>query len=69
MGDVAQQLLLAQQSRLHIFSLATFERMHDCAATGIAATGSIIASKIAMGHLLNTAHLLAHGAPAVEPGD
>jgi len=54
--DVAQQVLLAQQSGLHAFSLGTFERMHDRAESGIAATGSVIASKSDITNLLNTAH-------------
>jgi hypothetical protein len=41
--------------------------MHERAESGVAATGSIIASKIDMPNLLSTTHLLAQGVPAVEP--
>jgi hypothetical protein len=44
-GDVAQQVLLAQQSGLQAFSLGAFERMHVRAESGIAAMGNAIASK------------------------
>ena len=43
-GEVAQQGLLAQQLGLHAFWLAAIETAHDRAETGIAATGSIIAT-------------------------
>jgi len=44
-GDVAQQVLLAQQSGLQAFSLGAFERMHGRAESGIVAMGNAIASK------------------------
>jgi hypothetical protein len=43
--DVSQQVLFAQHPGLQAFSLATFERMHERGESGIAATGSDIASK------------------------
>jgi hypothetical protein len=43
-GDVAQQVLLAQQFGLQAFSLGAFERMHVRAESGVAAIGSAIAS-------------------------
>jgi hypothetical protein len=57
--EVAQQTLFAQQAGLHAFSLAAFERMHDRAESGVAATGSVTASKSENANLLNTTHLLA----------
>ena len=41
--------------------------MHERAESGIAATGSIIASKIDTANLLSTTHFLARGASTVEP--
>ena len=53
--DVWQQVLFAQHRGLQAFALATLERMHDCAETGIATTGSVIATKSDIANLLNTA--------------
>jgi L-aminopeptidase/D-esterase-like protein len=47
--------LFAQQPGLQAFSLATFERMHDRAETGVAATGNVIATKSDIAILLSTA--------------
>jgi hypothetical protein len=57
LDEVAQQVLFSQQPGLHAFSLATFERMHDRAESGIAAMGSVSASKTDMANLFNTAHI------------
>ena len=43
-GDVAQQVLLAQQCGLHAFSLATFDKIHVRAESGVAANGSSVAT-------------------------
>jgi hypothetical protein len=53
--DVSQQVLFAQHSGLHAFALATLERMHACAETGIATTGNVIAIRSDIINLLNTA--------------
>jgi hypothetical protein len=50
--DVAQQVLLAQHAGLHAFSLATFDKMHARAESGVAATGNIIATMSDMTILL-----------------
>jgi hypothetical protein len=54
-GDVTQQVLFAQQPGLQAFSLATFERMHDRAESGVAAMGSTIATMSDMTSLLTIA--------------
>jgi hypothetical protein len=46
--------LFAQHPGLHAFSLATFERMHVRAESGIAVTGSIIAITSDIAILLST---------------
>jgi hypothetical protein len=51
-SDVLQHVLFAQHPGLHAFSLATFERMHVRAESGIAATGSAIATMSDMTILL-----------------
>ena len=53
--DVTQQVLFAQHPGLHAFSLATFERMHVRAESGVAATGSTIATMSDMTILLTIA--------------
>jgi hypothetical protein len=53
--EAAQQGLLAQQAGLHAFSFAPFERMHDRAESGIAATGNIVATTSEITLLLSTA--------------
>jgi len=50
--DVTQQVLFAQHPGLHAFSLATFERMHVRAESGVAARGSAIATMSDMTILL-----------------
>jgi len=54
--EAAQQALLAQQPGLHAFSPGGFETTHDRAESDVAATGSVIASKIDTANLLNTAY-------------
>jgi len=46
--------LFAQQPGLQAFSLATFERMHERAESGIAATGNIAATMSDIAILLRT---------------
>jgi hypothetical protein len=52
--DVSQQVLFAQHPGLQAFSLAAFDRMHEGAESGIATTGSAIASKTDRTILLTT---------------
>lgn len=53
--DVRQQVLFAQHPGLHAFSLATFERMHVRAESGVAVTGTAIATMSDITILLTTA--------------
>jgi hypothetical protein len=58
--------LFAQHSGLHAFALAALERMHERAESGIAATGSDIASKTEIAILFSTTlTLIAQAAPDV----
>jgi hypothetical protein len=52
--DVWQQVLFAQHPGLHAFSLATFDKMHARAESGVAATGNIIATTSDIAILLST---------------
>ena len=54
-GDVAQQVLLAQQLGLHAFSLATFDKIHVRTESGVAANGSSVATITDMTVLPSTA--------------
>jgi hypothetical protein len=65
-GDVAQQVLLAQQLGLHAFSLATFERMHDREARPTGAVKSAAAVAIEIMILLNINLRIAQVRPRVE---
>jgi hypothetical protein len=55
---VAQHALFAQDPGLQARSTGALVRMHDRAETGVATTGSIIASKTDIANLLNTVHTL-----------
>jgi hypothetical protein len=55
-----QHVLFAQQPGLHAFSLATFERIHDRAESGVATIGSVIATITDMTVLPSTALALWH---------
>jgi hypothetical protein len=52
---VSQHVLFMQHAGLHAFSLAAVETTHDRAASGIAATGSIITAASDITILLSTA--------------
>ena len=53
-SDVAQHFLFAQHPGLHAFSLATFDKMHVRAESGVATNGSAIAMTAEMAVLLRT---------------
>ena len=57
LSDVLQQALLAQHPGLHALTLATFERIHDRAETGIAAITVAIAITSDMAILLRTSSI------------
>ena len=57
LSDVLQQALLAQHAGLHALTLATFERIHDRAETGIAAMTVAIAITSDMAILLRTSSI------------
>jgi hypothetical protein len=54
LSDVLQHPLFAQQAGWHALSPATFERIHERAETGIAATTVAIATSTDMAILLRT---------------
>jgi hypothetical protein len=54
LSDVSQHALFAQHAGLHAVSLATFERIHDRAETGVAAMRVAIATTSDMAILVRT---------------
>jgi hypothetical protein len=57
-SDVAQHFLFAQHPGLHAFSLATFDKMHVRAESGVATNGSASAMTAEIIVLVSTASTL-----------